>query len=342
MDSSNHLIWGPEPQIFTIPEFYLPFSVSIFGLVAAVIIFYLGWQKIKPEKSGEPMEEPWKGWALAAVAFIVGQIPFLFISSPTIDSLGPLEPRWYGLLFASAFIFGYMITSRMFRFAGRSQEDMDRLLIYVLIATVIGARLGHVIFYDLDYYLRNIHLVPQVWRGGLASHGAAIGIIIAMYLYVKKTPGMTFYWLADRVVPAVAIGGMFIRIGNFMNSEILGKASELPWAVVFEVAPQLTEAERAIPRHPSMLYESLLCILVLAVLWTIYKKYENRPPEGSLFATFLVMLFTGRFLIEFTKLAHTEMGAVMPLNVGQLLSIPLVLYGIWVLAKQVNWQKQGK
>ncbi|MFO7847500.1 MAG: prolipoprotein diacylglyceryl transferase [Balneolaceae bacterium] len=342
MESSSHLVWGPEPQIFTIPEFYLPFSVSIYGLVLAGILFYAGWQKIKPEKSGEPLEEPWKGWALAAAAFIIGQIPFLFINSPSIDTLGPLEPRWYGLLFASAFIFGYMITSRMFRFAGRSQEDMDRLLIYVLIATVIGARLGHVIFYDLDYYLRNIHLVPQVWRGGLASHGAAIGIIIAMYLYVKKTPGMTFYWLADRVVPAVAIGGMFIRIGNFMNSEILGKASDLPWAVVFEIAPQLTQAERAIPRHPSMLYESLLCILVLAVLWSIYKKYENRPPEGSLFATFLVMLFTGRFLIEFTKLAHTEMGEVMPLNVGQLLSIPLVLYGIWILAKQVDWSKKGK
>jgi len=219
---------------------------------------------------------------------------------------------------------------------------MDRLLIYVLIATVIGARLGHVIFYDLDYYMRNIHLVPQVWTGGLASHGAAVGIIIAMYLYVKKTPGMTFFWLADRVVPAVAIGGMFIRIGNFMNSEILGKATDLPWAVIFEVSPHLSEAERAIPRHPSMLYEAALCILVLGVLWWIYKKYQNRPPEGSLFATFLVMLFTGRFLIEFTKLAHSDIEATWTLNMGQWLSIPLVAYGIWVLVKQVNWSKQGK
>ncbi|WP_199535537.1 prolipoprotein diacylglyceryl transferase [Rhodohalobacter sp. SW132] len=341
MNSSNHLTWGPSPEIFTIPEFYLPFSVSIFGLILTAILFYLGWQKIKPPK-GEHMEEPWKGWALGAVAFIVGQIPFLFIGSPTLDTIGPLEPRWYGLLFASAFIFGYMITYRMFSIAGRSQEDMDRLLIYVLIATVIGARLGHVIFYDLDYYMRNIHLVPQVWTGGLASHGAAIGIIIAMYLYVKKTPGMTFFWLADRVVPAVAIGGMFIRIGNFMNSEILGKASDLPWAVIFEVSPHLTATERAIPRHPSMLYEALLCLVVLGVLWSIYKKYQNRPPEGSLFATFLVMLFTGRFLIEFTKLAHSDIEATWTLNMGQWLSIPLVAYGIWVLVKQVNWSKQGK
>ena len=153
---------------------------------------------------------------------------------------------------------------------------------------------------------------------------------------------MTFFWLADRVVPAVAIGGMFIRIGNFMNSEILGKATDLPWAVIFEVSPHLSEAERAIPRHPSMLYEAALCILVLGVLMWIYKKYQNRPPEGSLFATFLVMLFTGRFLIEFTKLAHSDIEATWTLNMGQWLSIPLVAYGIWVLVKQVNWSKQGK
>ena len=341
MNSSDYLTWGPSPEIFTIPEFFLPFSVSIYGLVLAAIIYFFGWQQIKPEKSGEPMEEPWKGWALAAAAFIIGQLPFFLIDSPTIDSIGPLQPRWYGLMFAMAFIFGYMITSKMFRFAGRSQEDMDRLLIYVLIATVIGARLGHVIFYDFEYYLRNIHLVPQVWLGGLASHGAAVGIIIAMYLYVRKTPGMTFYWLADRVVPAVAIGGMFIRIGNFMNSEILGKATDLPWAVIFEASPQLTQAERMIPRHPSMLYESLLCILVFAVLWTIYKKYDRRPPEGSLFGTFLVMLFSGRFLIEFTKLAQTEAAESWALNMGQWLSIPLALFGVWLLIKKVNWGKQG-
>lgn len=338
MNNENYFTWGPDPEIFTIPEFYLPFSFSIPGLVIAAILFYLGWQKIKPEESGQPMEEPWKGWALGAVAFIVGQIPFLFISAPSIDAIGPIEPRWYGLLFASAFIFGYMITSRMFSHAGRTQEEMDRLLIYVLIATVIGARLGHVIFYDLDYYLRNIHLVPQVWTGGLASHGAAIGIIIAMYLYVRKTSGMTFYWLADRVVPAVAIGGAFIRVGNFMNSEILGHASDLPWAVVFENSPYLSEAERAIPRHPSMLYESMLCILVLGVLLYIYKRYQNRPPEGSLFGTFLIMLFTGRFLIEFTKLDHTDIAATWGLNMGQWLSIPLVAFGIWVLIKQVKWK----
>lgn len=342
MDSNDYLIWGPSPEIFTIPEFFLPFSVSIFGLILSIVIFILGWQKIKPAAKEERMEEPWKAWALGAVAFIVGQIPFLFLSSPTLDTIGPLAPRWYGLLFACSFIFGYMVTLKMFLIGGRTQEEMDRLLIYVLIATVIGARLGHIIFYDLDYYLRNLHLVPQIWTGGLASHGAAVGILIAMYLYVKKTPGMTFFWLADRVVPAVAVGAIFIRIGNFMNSEILGKTTDLPWAVIFEISPHLTETERMIPRHPSMLYESAAAALILIILLVIYKRYKYRPPEGSLFGTFLVLLFTGRFLIEFTKLAHTDIEATWALNMGQWLSIPLVLYGLWVLVRKVNWNKPGK
>lgn len=342
MDSNDYLVWGPSPEIFTIPEFYLPFSVSIFGLILSIVIFILGWQKIKPATKGQRMEEPWKAWALGAVAFIVGQIPFLFLSSPTLDTIGPLAPRWYGLLFASSFIFGYIITLKMFLIGGRTQEEMDRLLIYVLIATVIGARLGHIIFYDLDYYLNNLHLVPQIWTGGLASHGAAVGILIALYLYIKKTPGMSFFWLADRVVPAVAIGAIFIRIGNFMNSEILGRPTDLPWAVVFEVSPHLTETERLIPRHPSMLYESAAALLVLIVLLLIYKRYKYRPPEGSMFGTFLAMLFTARFLIEFTKLAQTGLEATWGLDMGQWLSIPLVIYGLWVLIKKVDWSKQGK
>ncbi len=339
MDSNNYLVWGPDPEVFTTPEIQLPFSLSILGLLLAAVIFYYGWQKIKPQKEGEKMQEPWKAFALAIVALIVGQIPFIFIGFGSFDTIPSIQPRWYGVLFACAFIVGYTITFKMYLHAGRTQEEMDRLLLYILIATIVGARLGHIIFYNPEYYLRNLHLVPQIWTGGLASHGAAVGIIIAMYLYAKKTPNMTFYWLADRVVPSVAIAGLFIRIGNFMNSEILGKPTDLPWAVIFERAPALTAAEQAIPRHPSMLYESLFYVIVFAVLIYMYKKYKNNPPEGSLFATFLVMLFSGRFFIEFTKLAHSEAEAEWALNMGQWLSIPLVLFGIWLLVKKVKWKK---
>ncbi len=375
---NDHLHWGPDPSIFTIPEFYLPFSLSIPGLILAAVVFYFGWQRIKPTgstmgavgtmgagqtgtsgtgksgegargksghtgtsgtgKSGKPDKpsettyEPWKGYALAAAAIIIGQVLFMILRiGPTLDSIGPIAPRWYGVLFATAFITGYIVTSGMMRRAGRTPEEIDRLLIYMLLATVIGARLGHVFFYNPEYYLRNLHLIPQVWTGGLASHGAAIGIIFAMWLYARRTPNITFLWVADRIVPAVAIGGTFIRIGNFMNSEILGKASDLPWAVVFEIAPSLTAAERLIPRHPSMLYESAAVFLIFLLLIFLYRRHDSKPPEGLLFGTFLVALFTSRFLIEFTKLAHSDVEAGWILNMGSILSIPLVLYGAWLL-----------
>lgn len=331
MDTSNYITWNADPIAFTIPEISLPFPISIWGLLLAAVLIYFGLKKLSVEENGDKTEpETWKAWALFIGSFLAGQLPFIFIPSPTFESLGPIEPRWYGFMFACAFIFGYSLAGKLYRDAGRSQEDLDRLLIYILIATVVGARLGHVFFYEADFYLRNIHLIPQIWTGGLASHGAAIGIIIAMYLYAKKTAGVNFMWVADRVVPGVAIGGMFIRIGNFFNSEILGMETNLPWAVVFERIDM-------VPRHPSMLYESLLCVLVLVVLMVIYRKYNNKPPEGSLFGTFLVMLFTGRFFLEFTKETLADFLEGSLLDMGQLLSIPLIIYGVWLLWKKVKW-----
>jgi phosphatidylglycerol---prolipoprotein diacylglyceryl transferase len=337
MNSENFIVWDFDPVLFSIPEIHLPFSISIWGLILAAVLFYFGYQQIKPKgKKGQKPQPPppLKFWLVLVASVIIAQIPFLFFDSPSLDSFGPLEPRWYGLMFALAFITGYSIGFKMFKDAGRSQEELDRLLIYVLVATIIGARLGHVFFYEADYYLRNIHLIPQVWTGGLASHGAAVGIIIAMYIYAKRTTKTTFMWVADRVVPGVAIGGMFIRFGNFFNSEILGMPTDVPWAIVFANVDML-------PRHPSMLYEALLCIFVLGVLGWIYFKYEKNPPEGSLFGTFLVLLFTGRFLIEFTKETQANFLAGAALDMGQLLSIPFVLIGVWLLLKKVNWQKGG-
>jgi phosphatidylglycerol---prolipoprotein diacylglyceryl transferase len=303
------------------------------GLILAAVLIYFGWKKFIPTDTDKHVDVPfWKPWAIILGSVVIGQLPFLLIGGPAIDYLGPIQPRWYGLMFASAFIFGYMLGSKMLRDGGRTQEEIDLLLIYVLIATVVGARLGHIIFYDLEYYLRNPQLIPAIWRGGLASHGAAIAIIIAMWLYVKRTPRMTFYWLADRVVPGVAVGGMFIRIGNFFNSEILGHATDLPWAVIFANIDM-------IPRHPSMLYESASTIVVLIFLLVIYYKYDKQPPEGSIFGSFLVLLFTGRFLIEFTKLHHSEFEEALILNMGQWLSIPLVLFGLWLIIRKVQWKK---
>ncbi len=337
MDSQNYFTWNADPIMFTIPEISLPFSISIWGLILSAVIIYFGYKKITPpqKKGKEPIPPPsLHFWGLLIGALIIGQLPFLFFDTPSFESIGPISPRWYGMMFALAFISGYSIGFKMFFDAGKPQEELDRLLIYVLVATIIGARLGHVFFYEAEFYLRNIHLIPQVWTGGLASHGAAIGIIIAMYLYAKRTAGVTFMWVADRVVPGVAIGGMFIRTGNFFNSEILGMPTDLPWAVVFERIDLL-------PRHPSMLYEAVLCIIVFAVLAWIYFKYNKKPPEGSLFGAFLVMLFSGRFLIEFTKETLADFLEGSLFDMGQLLSVPFVLIGAWLLWKKVNWKKEG-
>lgn len=257
---------------------------------------------------------------------------------PVIFELGPIAPRWYGILFAGAFVSGYLFGVKMWKDAGRKVEEMEHILTWVLVGTVVGARLGHVIFYDPSYYLRNIDQVLAVWNGGLASHGAAIGIIIAMYYLAKKTPKMNFWWLADRVVIPTAVGGAFIRLGNFTNSEIYGHETDAPWGIIFSNLPG---PAGMIPRHPTMLYEALLCIIVFAVLWTIYKKYKANPPSGSLLGTFLILLFSGRFFLEYTKIPQADFASEWAINMGQILSIPMVLIGLYIVIKVVNWNEQG-
>lgn len=337
MQPNNYFIWDGDPIAFSLGTIDLPFPLAIWGIVLAVVVFFWGFSKMVPESSKyEETKEPpaWKVLLLGLGALIGGQLIFLILPSPTIDQIGPIEPRWYGFLFMGSFVVGFFLMRQMYIAAGRTMEELDKLLLYVLIATVVGARLGHVIFYDLGYYLRNPSQIIAIWRGGLASHGAAIGIILAMYLYVKKVPKMSFLWLADRVVIVVAFAGAMIRTGNFMNSEIIGKPTELPWAVVFEKVDM-------IPRHPTMLYEAILCLVIFALLWIIYKRYEQQPPEGSIFGLFLMLLFGGRFFLEFTKVNQAAFAGEWTINMGQWLSIPLVAIGVWLIWKKVNWKKKG-
>ncbi|WP_249066634.1 prolipoprotein diacylglyceryl transferase [Halalkalibaculum roseum] len=337
MQPNNYFIWDGDPIAFSLGTIDLPFPLAIWGIVLAVVVFFWGFSKMVPESSKyEETKEPpaWKVLLLGLGALIGGQLIFLILPSPTIDQIGPIEPRWYGFLFMGSFVVGFFLMRQMYIAAGRTMEELDKLLLYVLIATVVGARLGHVIFYDLGYYLRNPSQIIAIWRGGLASHGAAIGIILAMYLYVKKVPKMSFLWLADRVVIVVAFAGAMIRTGNFMNSEIIGKPTELPWAVVFEKVDM-------IPRHPTMLYEAILCLVIFALLWIIYKRYEQQPPEGSIFGLFLMLLFGGRFFLEFTKVNQAAFAGEWTINMGQWLSIPLVAIGVWLVWKKVNWKKKG-
>jgi prolipoprotein diacylglyceryl transferase len=344
MQSSDYFTWNADPIAFTIGAIELPFPIAIWGIVAAFVFIYFGYQKLIPDDLSDrkdPDIPQWKFWSLILGSFILGQFIFQVLPSPTFSQIGPIQPRWYGLLFASSFVVGYILMQRMYNVAGRSQEELDKLLTYVMIGTVVGARLGHVLFYDPAFYFRYPSQILAIWNGGLASHGAAIGIILAMYLYVNKVRDMNFLWLADRVVIVVAIGGAFIRTGNFVNSEIIGRATDLPWAVVFENARGLSATEQMMPRHPTMLYEALLCIVIFIILWAVYKKYQSRPPEGALFGSFLALLFSGRFLLEFTKINQAAFASDWSINMGQWLSLPLIIIGLWLLFKKVDWQKES-
>ena len=277
----------------------------------------------------------WKGLGILAGALVLGQILFVILPSPfSIQQIGPIEIRMYGLMFATAFLLGYLIERGILLRAGRTEEEIERLLTYILVGTVVGARLGHVLFYDPVYYLTHPINIIQIWEGGLASHGAAIGILLAFYFYLKKTPRMSYLWVADRIVIVVASGGALVRLGNFFNSEIVGRVTEVPWAVIFTRIDQLS-------RHPTMLYESLLYLLLFGILWYIFKKYKEHPPEGYIFGVFLIILFGGRAILEVTKVHQAAFAQDWSVTMGQLLSIPFVGAGIWLLWKKVDWKQKA-
>ena len=244
--------------------------------------------------------------------------------NPEIFRIGNFAVRWYGLLFASGFFFGYLIFLRFFKKEGLSVELLDKLTIYMAVGTVIGARLGHCLFYEPDYYLKNPVEILKIWRGGLASHGAAIGILIALWLFVRKYK-KPFIWILDRIVVVVALAGALIRLGNLMNSEIYGIETALPWGFVF------IKNLEVVPKHPTQIYEALTYFLVFGLLLTIYIRSESRFRPGTLFSWFLILVFGMRFLIEFIKEDQVDFESAMTLNMGQWLSLPFVFLGIALL-----------
>ena len=244
--------------------------------------------------------------------------------SPDIFSIGPVTIRWYGLLFAASFIVGYQLMMVIFSKEGRSEKDLNDLVWYMVIGTVAGARLGHCLFYSPEYYLSHPLEILMVWKGGLASHGAAIGIIIALYSFIKSRKGFTFLWIMDRVVITVALSGFFIRMGNLFNSEIFGKPTDVPWAFVFSIVDGQ-------PRHPTQIYEAVAYLIIFILLLRMYLRSEGKIKEGKLFGIFLILVFGFRFFVEFLKENQSQFEEGLLLNMGQLLSIPFVLIGIYIL-----------
>jgi prolipoprotein diacylglyceryl transferase len=351
----------------------------------------------------------------------------LFILWDTVPEIWPnssIPVRWYGLFFAAAFFLGQIVITKIFKAEGKSESDVDSLTYFMIAATVIGARLGHCLFYQPEYYLSNPIEIFKIWEGGLASHGATVGIIVAMWLYSRKRPDQSWLWILDRIVIVVALGGSFIRMGNLMNSEIIGKPADLPWSLVFvnpletrilameedrieklsiskaqgdtliggqkyfplnldvvfgrdkmegtsvqafiySTLPNAVEASNGdekhvfydpnlakvkegytqdgkktlqvqifgMPRHPAMVYEAMSTFILFILLYLIWNKKRAQLPEGRLFSIFVIVLFTIRFFYEFLKENQVSFESELPLNMGQFLSIPMVLAGIWLLIR---------
>lgn len=251
---------------------------------------------------------------------------------PALIELGALQIRYYGLLWAGSFFIGYLIVKKMFLAENKKEELLDPLLYTLLISAILGARLGHVFFYDWGYYSEHLSEIPKIWEGGLASHGGAIGILIGVWWYAKKYMNGNFLWVLDRLVIPIALAGAFIRFGNFLNSEIVGKPTGSDWGVVF------VRLGENFPRHPAQLYEAFCYAVIFFLLFWMYKKKPIMRSNGKLLGVFLTLVFIARFLIEFVKKSQGgfEDSIGLSLSTGQLLSIPFVLVGVyfWFLYKK--------
>lgn len=260
----------------------------------------------------------------------------LWDMNPVAFSLGSLELRWYSILFALAFVAGYCILKTVvFDKEKVPVSYLDRLALYVFLGVLIGARLGHCLFYEPSYYLSHpiemllpIKSTAEGWQftgyQGLASHGGAVGILIAIWLYSRKTK-LPVFWVLDRLVIIVALAGLFIRLGNLMNSEIYGVPTGSDWGFVF-----LRNGEQ-VAKHPTQLYEATAYFLCFLVLLFCYLHAKRKPKNGVLFGMFLVIVFTSRLIIEHWKEVQESWEASMALNMGQILSLPFIVAGIVIL-----------
>lgn len=248
-----------------------------------------------------------------------------------IDSF--VKVRWYGLMFAIGFLIGYNIVARIFRHEGAPERWLGILLLWTIAGTVIGARLGHVFFYEWEHYSAHPSEILQIWNGGLASHGGTIGVILAVLCFSYFTSKRSPLWTFDRLVVPVALVGALIRIGNLMNSEIYGHPTDMPWGFIF------VRAGETVPAHPTQIYEALAYLGLFALMMWLYWRRNAEERPGLLFGTFLTVLFTARFLIEFLKNDQEAFEADMLLNMGQLLSIPFVILGVYLIIRAVRRPK---
>ncbi len=264
-------------------------------------------------------------------------------------SLGPLSIRWYSLCWLIGLLAAYLMVRRQYREQKIGDELFEPLFFYCFIGILVGARLGHCLFYQPDYFLSSgshvvemllpIHFTPDgSWRftgyEGLASHGGTLGLIVALWLYVRRTK-LSIWRVLDNIAIATPVTACFIRLGNLMNSEIIGKITDVPWAFIFQRVD-------AMPRHPGQLYEAIAYALLLIIGWAAYRRWPQRVGTGFFFGLCLTYIFTARFFIEYTKDIQEAFEAGMPLNMGQLLSIPFIVIGVACMMRSKKLSGEAK
>lgn len=253
---------------------------------------------------------------------------------PELFRVGEFAIRYYGLLFSTAIVAGYFTLNHLFKNEGLPENETERLSLYLLVGTVVGARLGHTLFYQPGVYLADPVKILEVWKGGLASHGAAFGLVAASYLFHKKRKRESYLWLVDRLVVAVTAGIGFVRIGNLMNSEIVGAPTDAAWAFIFERVDM-------IPRHPSQLYEAIAYFAIFGVLFYLYKKRREKFHDGFLIGLGLALIFTFRFLVELVKANQVDFESGMIVNMGQILSLPFIATGVWLFTRALIAERKA-
>ncbi len=253
---------------------------------------------------------------------------FEWSADPVAFAFGPIHVFWYGILFAIAILSGLEFMKWVYRREGKNLDALDTLFVYIVVGIVVGARLGHCFFYEPDFYLAHPMKVFAVWEGGLASHGGGLGVILALYLYAKKYKA-DMLWLLDRLAVPTALFGFFVRMGNFMNSEIIGDPTESVFGIVFTRVDMLA-------RHPTQLYEAFSYLLIFFLLTFLYVKKGSSFQRGFLFGLFLLLIFLARFIIEFVKTQQADYSFGIGLSTGQLLSIPFLLLGLYLLMRSVK------
>lgn len=265
--------------------------------------------------------------------------------------IGSFGFRWYSLCWLIGLILAYYIVKKLYKDQKIKDEYFDPLFIYCFLGILIGARLGHCLFYEPDYFLSSFNHVIEMflpihkmadgsWKftgyEGLASHGGTIGLMIALFLYYKRTH-VSLWQVLDNIAIATPVTACFIRLGNLMNSEIIGKVTDLPWGFYFlQAGPNLATQ----PRHPGQLYEAIAYFIFFFIGWYLYKKRPEKVGSGFFFGLCLTLIFTARFFIEFTKINQVDFENNLPLDMGQLLSIPFIILGIWCMARGKRKEKK--